>query len=309
MLYSLNDGGYVSQLNFSPGQIQLSAGGAVTRPYGQFTAASWVTNQNYMDALKNPVDEFMYDYGAVFFNTSFASVGLTTYMPVVFNIAPPIGDIINLAGYPKSVQGETNSQTMWRSSGGVNTITDRLIYYDADTTGGNSGGPVWQLISGLRRIIAIHVVSTPGGCRLVSQNQGLIESWMAWSPPPPPSGGGSSGGDGGGGGCFIATAAYGSYLDPHVQTLRTFRDRHLLTNGPGRAFVRLYNGFSPPAADLIKDSPILKTAARILLTPMVYAIRYPAAFSGLFFLVIVLGIFIANRQRSRARQSLIALEK
>ena len=154
----------------------------MTRPYGQFTAISWETNQNYIDALKTPVDEFKYDYGAVFFNTSFTGVGLTTYMPVVFNISPSIGDIINLAGYPGSVQGETNSQAMWLSSGDVNNVTDRIIYYDADTTGGNSGGPVWQLISGQRRIIAVHVVSTPGGCRLVSQNQGVIESWMQWVP-------------------------------------------------------------------------------------------------------------------------------
>ncbi len=250
MVYSLNDGGYVSELDFSPGQKQMSAGGTVTRPYGQFTAASWVTNQNYIDALKTTVDEFKYDYGAVFFNTSFAGVGLTTYMPLVFDIAPPIGDIINLAGYPGSVQGETNSQAMWLSSGGVNTVTDRIIYYDADTTGGNSGGPVWQLMSGQRRIIAVHVVSTPGGCRLVSQNQGIIESWMQWVP----SGGGGGGDSGGGGGCFIATAAYGSYLDPHVQILRNFRDEYLLNNRPGRVFVRLYNHYSPPAGSLYQRS-------------------------------------------------------
>lgn len=48
------------------------------------------------------------------------------------------------------------------------------------------------------------------------------------------------GGGGGGGGCFIATAAYGSLLEPHVRILCKFRDRYLLTNGPGKTFVKYY---------------------------------------------------------------------
>ena len=239
------------------------------------------------------MDEFNHDYGAAFFNTPFSSVGLTTYMPVVFDIAPSIGSNINLAGYPSSVQGETNSQSMWLSSGAVNRIADRLIYYNADTTGGNSGGPVWQLMSGLRRIIAVHVVSSPGGCRLVSQNQAIIESWMAWTPPA--AGGGT--GDSSGGGCFIATVAYGSYLDPHVQILRDFRDRYLLKNGPGRVFVRLYNQYSPPTASFIKNHDILRTAARVLLTPVVYSVKYPSGFLGTFCLVVIAGGVYRCRRR------------
>lgn len=88
------------------------------------------------------------------------------------------------------------------------------------------------------------------------------------------SGGSGSSSSGGGGGCFIATAAYGSYLEPQVMVLREFRDRYLLSNAPGRLFVAFYYKVSPPLADIISRHPALKTAARIILTPIVYGIKY-----------------------------------
>lgn len=82
------------------------------------------------------------------------------------------------------------------------------------------------------------------------------------------------GGGGGGGGCFIATAAYGSYLHPQVQVLRNFRDNYLLTNAPGRAFVALYYRLSPPAADFIARHDMLRLLVRLLLTPLIFTIAH-----------------------------------
>lgn len=82
-------------------------------------------------------------------------------------------------------------------------------------------------------------------------------------------------GGGGSSRCFIATAAYGSYLDPHVEALRRFRDRYLLTHAAGRTFVSFYYHYSPPVAEFISKHQALRTMTRWMLTPAVCAAEYP----------------------------------
>jgi uncharacterized repeat protein (TIGR01451 family) len=75
--------------------------------------------------------------------------------------------------------------------------------------------------------------------------------------------------------CFIATAAYGSPLEPHVRVLRQFRDRYLQHTAPGRAFIRFYYRYSPPMAAVIAEHEWLRLLVRMLLTPLVLAIAFP----------------------------------
>jgi len=82
-------------------------------------------------------------------------------------------------------------------------------------------------------------------------------------------GGGVTPGGGNGGGCFIATAAYGSPIESHVKVLREFRDRFMLNNPAGRAFVRLYYTCSPPVANFIVRHDTLRAMARFSLLPIV----------------------------------------
>ncbi len=103
--------------------------------------------------------------------------------------------------------------------------------------------------------------------------------------------------------CFIATAAYGSLLDPHVQTLRLFRDSYLLTHETGRAFVRLYYQHSPAIAVVVANHPVLRFGVRTILLPVVAA-SYLLLHPGIMGMVagggfILVGGLMLVRRRSR----------
>ncbi len=118
---------------------------------------------------------------------------------------------------------------------------------------------------------------------------------------PAPAGGG--GATAGGGGCFIATAAYGSYMADEVMMLRNFRDKYLMTNSAGKILVEdVYYRYSPPLADFIAKHESLRTIARIALTPIVYSVKYPFVFFGM---ATIGGVVFMRRQRRNKQPFLI----
>ena len=76
-----------------------------------------------------------------------------------------------------------------------------------------------------------------------------------------------------GGGCLIATAAFGSELDPQIQKLREIRDNSLLQTESGIAFMESFNGiyysFSPIIADYERENPVFRELVKIAITPMI----------------------------------------
>ena len=91
--------------------------------------------------------------------------------------------------------------------------------------------------------------------------------------------------------CFIATATYGTHLSQEVTMLKKFRDDYLLNSELGTKFVEFYYQTSPPIANAIESHVELRWLSRILLTPIIYGIKFPfitiicLSFLLIFFLV------------------------
>ena len=110
-------------------------------------------------------------------------------------------------------------------------------------------------------------------------------------------GGGSGGGTTSTNGCFIATAAYGSYFEKHVQILRNFRDVYLLTNDWGRAFVSFYYRHSPVIANFIARHDGLREAVRLGLAPVVgvaYVTMHTTPVQKALILILLIGVLMAG---------------
>lgn len=105
----------------------------------------------------------------------------------------------------------------------------------------------------------------------------------------------------GDGDCFIATAAFGTPLARELYVLRDWRDDSLLPSAPGAAFVDTYYRLSPPLAKSIAERPMLRSAARAVLAPLIGSLK--AGHVGVLLAAGLLGLlasaFAGRRLRSR----------
>ena len=107
-------------------------------------------------------------------------------------------------------------------------------------------------------------------------------------------------------GCFIATAAFGSKFEKHVQLLRRFRDLHLMPHSVGRAFVNAYYRYSPPLANVIADHETVRMVIRWSLLPLIglswMLLHFGAAPTGLLFVLMSTTLWMGFKRRCKTWQ-------
>jgi C1A family cysteine protease len=187
--------------------------------------------------------------------------------PTITNRSPASGatgvavDTAITVDFSETMNSATIHSSSFRLAQGASTVLGAVSPGSLSATFTPSG----SLIPGTTYTVTVTTaVQDDEGVALASES-----SWNFTTAGTPPVTGSSGGG--GGGGCFIATAAFGSALEPRVVTLREFRDVYLLPSHSGRAFVELYYTLSPPMADIIAADEGLRTGVRAVLAPVVAA--------------------------------------
>lgn len=166
-VYIHGQGGWPQQIVVTPGR------NAQETPFNFYTATAFRSVKGWVQGKSRN-----YDYGVI-------------QLPKTAQISPNIGAFgfgkfpndfllnkrLNTAGYP----GDKPSGTMWFNGRKAKAVTDRVITYDIDTAGGQSGSPVWfKDPTGRRIVVGIHTNGATSGNSATRITQPVFDNLTKW---------------------------------------------------------------------------------------------------------------------------------
>jgi V8-like Glu-specific endopeptidase len=148
-VYMHDEGGWAKSIEVIPALNDAA------RPYGTYvgtvlrSTVGWVQSKNRE-----------YDYGAIILpvNSRPGSV-VGTFGLAVRDDNFLKAAALNLSGYP----GDKGGNQQWFMAQAAKAVSARVITYDIDTFGGQSGAPVWVLQNGVRYGVGIHTNGAASG--------------------------------------------------------------------------------------------------------------------------------------------------
>lgn len=165
-VYMHDQGGWAKSIEVIPGLNDN------LRPYGSCVGTAfrsvtgWTQNKNREN-----------DYGAIVLPTNCRPGDQAGYFGyAVKDDSYLLASVLNLSGYP----GDKGGNQQWFMALKPKSVSSRVITYDIDTMGGQSGAPVWIKVGESRYCVGIHTNGDNAGnsaTRIVTAVFNNIQAW------------------------------------------------------------------------------------------------------------------------------------
>ncbi len=159
-------GGWVRQVRVIPGM------NGSTKPFGTATSTFYHSVKGWTESHSSN-----YDYAVVVLPSTQKLGNQVGWMGLAnLSYFSLLGLNVNNSGYP----GDKPYGTQWWNANNILVVTDRRVYYQIDTYGGQSGSPDWRYKDGQRHIVAVHNTGgSPfnGGVRIIEPVFSNLVTW------------------------------------------------------------------------------------------------------------------------------------
>lgn len=178
-VHDRSSGGWAKQIIVRPARNG-------SQSMGELTVTRFSTTDLWLsDQLRNQD----YDFGAIHLSPAAEEITRKTgwFATAVMSDAALVKQRVNVSGYPATVRtSRPNGTQQFFHAKQIVSVSPLRVFYDIDTTEGQSGSPVWLQTASGPRVIGIHAygVSTASpransGPRLTQPVLSLIEEWLA----------------------------------------------------------------------------------------------------------------------------------
>jgi glutamyl endopeptidase len=165
-VYMHDQGGWAKSIEVIPAMNDAS------RPYASASSSTlrsvtgWTQSKNREN-----------DYGAIILPSNYRPGATTGYFGFgVKDDAYLKASVLNVSGYP----GDKGGNQQWFMALKPKSVSSRIITYDIDTMGGQSGAPVWLKVGEARTAVGVHTNGHSSGNSATRIITAVFNNLQAW---------------------------------------------------------------------------------------------------------------------------------
>jgi glutamyl endopeptidase len=165
-VYMHAQGGWPKSIEVIPGLNDS------VRPFGSCVGTSFRSVAGWVNDKKRE-----YDYGCIILPRDCRPGDKTGVFGFAVKDNPYLmSAYLNLSGYP----GDKGGNQQWFMARKAKSVAPRVIYYEIDTMGGQSGSPVWIKVGNARYAVGIHTNGLISGNSATRIVQPVFNNLQAW---------------------------------------------------------------------------------------------------------------------------------